>query len=286
MPKIFWYYCVVAIGIAFMIVTMVKKRNFLDLFSFFLSATALGYLFEVLGLFVLGSYQYKPGVFKDFIAEDILGHLLCNGFFWGGIAVFISAFSLNSLWILLISIAFMFVEIFFLKVGAYEHHWWKLYMTGISAFVIFTIIKKWFLGLQGNKHGFLRKFTFFMISWLILQGPSIVQSLLDMQHFIIGLVQNVYQDDILFSVPYQLCLAIIYSVFVTAHKKWYYTFLPLVLNILIDSLFAFLKILNFYNGCNLFYFEFFRILGFVIFILLEKYTLWSKGSYLIKGAKS
>jgi len=257
MPKIFWYYCVVAIGIAFMIVTMVKKRNFLDLFSFFLSATALGYLFEVLGLFVLGSYQYKPGVFKDFIAEDILGHLLCNGFFWGGIAVFISAFSLNSLWILLISIAFMFVEIFFLKVGAYEHHWWKLYMTGISAFVIFTTIKKWFLGLRKNK-----------------------------QHFIIGLVQNVYQDDILFSVPYQLCLAIIYSVFVTAHKKWYYTFLPLVLNILIDSLFAFLKILNFYNGCNLFYFEFFRILGFVIFILLEKYTLWSKGSYLIKGAKS
>jgi len=32
---------------------------------------------------------------------------------------------------------------FISKVGDYdEHHWWKLSMTGISAFVIFTIIKK------------------------------------------------------------------------------------------------------------------------------------------------
>jgi hypothetical protein len=276
MPKILWYYCVVAIGLIMITITMFKKKNFADLFSFFLSFAALGYLCEVLVLFVLGSYQYKPGVFNDFVAEDIFGHLLLNGFFWGGTAIFVAAFSLNSLWVLLISIAYMLVEFFFLKVGAYEHHWWKLYMTGAGAFVIFTIAKKWFSGLQDNKHQFLRKFTFFMTAWVILQGSSVVQSLLDKQHFIIGFVQNVYQDSILFSVPYQLCLAVIYSAFVSVHKKWYYTILPLVLNIIMDSFFTFINILNFYNGWNLFYFEFFRILGFIIFVLLEKYTLLLK----------
>lgn len=286
MSKIFWYYCVIAIGVALMLITMIKKKNFLDLFSFFLSATALGYLCEVLSLFVLGSYQYKPGLFKDYIAEDIFGHLVCNGFFWGGTAVFVAAFSLNSLWILFISFFYMLVELWFLKVGAYEHHWWRLYMTGIAAFVIFTAIKKWLLYLQGNKYQLLRKFTFFMIAWVILQGTSVILNLLDKQHFIIGFVQNIYQDSIFFSVPYQLCLAAIYSFFGSANKRWYYTLLPLVLNIVMDSFFAFINILNFYNGWNLFYFEFLRILGFILFILLEKHTLYFEKLDLLKNAKA
>jgi hypothetical protein len=114
-----------------------------------------------------------------------------------------------------------------------------------------------------------------MIAWVILQGASVIQNLLDKQHFIIGIVQNVYQDSIFFSVPYQLCLAVTYSAFVSIHKKWYYNILPLVLNLLIDSFFAFLKILNFYHGWNLIYFGAIRILGFVIYILLERYTLCS-----------
>ncbi|MBC8061236.1 MAG: hypothetical protein H7Y18_11285 [Clostridiaceae bacterium] len=46
MPQIFWYYSVVAIGIAMIIFTMYKKRNFADLFSFFLAAASFGYLQE------------------------------------------------------------------------------------------------------------------------------------------------------------------------------------------------------------------------------------------------
>jgi hypothetical protein len=264
---------VVAIGIGLLLFTIIKKKDIANLLGFFLTISSLGYLCEVVVLFVFDSYAYKPGVFNDPVAENILGHLICNGFFWGGTAVFIAAFSLNSLWILLISISYMLVEILFLKVGAYEHHWWRLYMTGAGAFVIFTLSKKWFLALKAGRHPFLRKFTFFMIAWIILQGCSVLQSLFDKQHFLIGFVPNVYRDSILFSVPYQLCVAIIYSAFVSLHNKWYYTVLPLVLNLLTDSLFAYLKILNFYNGWNLFYFEFIRILGFVIFIFLERYTL-------------
>lgn len=283
MPNIFWYYCVIAIGLALLIVSMIKKRNFLDLFSAFLAFSALAYFCEVLVLFVFGSYQYKPGVFKDYIAEDILGHLVCNGFFWGGTAIFVAVFSLRTFWIFLIAIAYMLVEVLFLKVGAYEHHWWKLYLTGAGAFVIFNIVKIWFHGLQKGNHKFLRKFTFFMTAWVLLQGASVVQNLFDKQHFRIGFVQNPYQDSILFSVPYQLCLAIIYSAFITAHKKWYFTIFPLILTIIMDSLFVYTHILNFYNGWNLFYFDAIRIVIFITFVLLERYTIWHK-PILLKAA--
>lgn len=164
MPKIFWYYCVVAIGIIMLIFTMYKKRNFTDLFSFFISVAGLGYLCEVVVLFVFNSYAYKPGVFRDPIAEDILGHLTCNGFFWGGTAIFVSAFSLNSIWIFLISIVYMLVEVLFIKLGGYEHHWWRLYMTGVGSFVFFIIAQKWFSKLRQGDNRLLMGFTFFMTS--------------------------------------------------------------------------------------------------------------------------
>lgn len=273
MPKVFWYYLVVAIGLALLIYTMIKKRNFADLLSFFLAIASFAYLCEVLVLFVFGSYQYKPGVFTDSVAENIFGHLLCNGFFWGGTAVFVAAFSLKSLWILLISIGYMLVEVFFLKIGAYEHHWWKLYITGAAAFVIFTVGKWWFSALQCKKNKFLRKFTFFMIAWGILQGSSVILSILDLQHFLLGFVENKYLDDILSSVPYHLCIAVIYSALTSISNKWYYLILPLIINILMDNLFVFFNILNFYNGWNLLYFTFIRIIGFILFILLDKHTL-------------
>jgi hypothetical protein len=71
MSKIFWYYSVIAIGLALFIITIVKKKSFVNLLSFFLSVTALSYLCEVLVLFVLGAYQYKPGLFSDSVAENI-----------------------------------------------------------------------------------------------------------------------------------------------------------------------------------------------------------------------
>jgi hypothetical protein len=273
MPKVFWYYFVVAMGLGMIIFTMYKKRNFADLFSFFLSVTALGYLCEVIVLFVFNSYAYKPGVFGDPTAENIFGHLLCNGFFWGGTALLVAAFSLRLFWILLISIAYMLVEVFFIQVGAYEHNWWKLYMTGTGAFIFFIVVKRWFFKLQESTHRFYRGFSFFMISWVIMQGTTVLLSLFQKQHYIIGFVQNIYRDDILFSVPYQIFLSLIYVFFIFAHSKWYWKLSPLIINLLMDGIFLSMKILIFKGNWNFFYLAILRIIGFVIFILLEKYTL-------------
>ena len=63
----------------------------MDLLSFFLASAAVDYLLEVVVLFVFRSYNYRPGLFPDPIAEDIFGHLLCNGLFWGGFIMLVSA---------------------------------------------------------------------------------------------------------------------------------------------------------------------------------------------------
>lgn len=106
-----------------------------------------------------------------------------------------------------------------------------------------------------------------------MQATTVLLSLFNKQHFRIGLVQNIYRDDILFSVPYQLILALIFVSMVSLCEKWYWKLIPLILNILMDIIFARINILVFGQSWNLFYLVLLRSVGFVIFILLEKYTL-------------
>ncbi|MDP4089890.1 MAG: hypothetical protein Q8930_11550 [Bacillota bacterium] len=140
MPRIFLYYCLVAMGVGQLTFTLFRKRNFAEIYSFSITIASLCYLCEVPVLFVFSSYAYKLGVFNDPVAEDILGNLLMNGFFWYGTSVFVAAFSLSSLWILLIAAAYMLIEVLFIKAGAYELNWWRVYMTSAAVLLSTNII--------------------------------------------------------------------------------------------------------------------------------------------------
>ncbi|HEX9060455.1 MAG TPA: hypothetical protein VF941_09770 [Clostridia bacterium] len=273
MPNVFWYYCIMVIGIGLIIFTMYKKKNVIEYFSFFLSASALAYLCEVIILFVFSSYEYKPGLFSDPIAESIFGHLVCNGFYWGGFSLLVAAFSLRYYWILLISVLFTLTEVLFLKLGIYTHHWWRLYMTGLCTTVFLLFVKKWFSMVKEKKHEFVRYFTFYFTSWLLLLGPSVILLIAGKQHYGIGLVPNMYRDDILFDAPYHLILAFSYIFFVNFLKKFYWKFAPLIFIVLSDFILMKMNILRFQNGWNLFYLAQLRYLCLALYIVLEKHSL-------------
>jgi hypothetical protein len=273
MSNIFWYYCVAVIGLALILYTLYKKKNILDLCSFFLAAVSFAYLLEVVGLFVFRSYDYIPGLYDDPIAESIYGHLVCNGFFWGGFLLLSAAFSLRFYWILVISAFFMAVEVFFLKKGLYIHHWWKLYYTGISVMLLLPITKKWLFWVSQKKYRLLRYMTFYLISWLLLTGPTIILLITGNQHFGIGLSNNYYLDDIYFDVPYHLILSYIPLFFINFLKKPHWKAVPFIIIPMCDFVLTSVNILSFHNGWSLFYLIQLRFLCLSLYIMLEKHTL-------------
>ena len=273
MTNVFWYNCVAAIGIILIIFTLYKKKNIINLLAFFLSVSALAYLCEVVVLFVFNSYVYKPGLFPDPIQESIYGHLVCNGFFWGGFSLLVAAFQLRYYWILLISVFFMLTEVLFVKLGLYSHYWWRIYMTGLGVIIFLFIAKKWFLMLIEKRHKLVRYITFYFIAWLFLLGPSVILLMLDRQHFGIGLVKNYYRDGILFDAPYHLILSFVYIFFVNSLKKFYWKATPLFVILLSDFIMMKLNILTFKNDWNLFYLTQLRYLCLLLYIMLEKHSL-------------
>jgi len=122
MASITWYCLIASIGVVMAAFTIYKKRDVAKVSTylvFYFFATCVTWIgeFTVLGLF--NSYAYKPGIYTDPWAENILGHLILNSTFYPGTAIFVAAFSLGYGWISLMTVFYLLIEYWFLKLGLY-----------------------------------------------------------------------------------------------------------------------------------------------------------------------
>jgi hypothetical protein len=274
MPNIYWYYGLIVIGAVITGYTMYKKRNVADMFSYFVFATAWTWIGEAVVLFVLNAYAYKPGLYSDPFAENILGHIIANTALWSSAAISVMYFQLSYRWIALISIVFMLIEVVFLKAGVYTHHWWHTYMTGIGTFIFMIAMKKWYSIVNGKRYKSPRIITFWTIAWISLQTPSSVLMLFGKQFFHVNWVENIYRDSTLFSgFLYHVCMAVIVIFCIYIPKKRYWNVIPFFILLLGDVILLNMKILVFHDDWKLSYLICIRAASLLFFILIEKYTL-------------
>ncbi len=274
MPNIFWYYGLIVIGTVIIVYTAYKKRSVTDLFSYFVFATAWSWVGEAVILFALNAYAYKPGLYTDPFAENIIGHIIANTALWASTAIWVMYFQPSYPWIGLISIAFMPIEIVFLKADAYDHYWWHTYMTGIATFIFMAAMKKWYSIVNKKRHKFPRIITFWTIAWIILQTPTSVLMLFGKQFFHVNWVENTYRDSTLFSgFLYHVCMAIIFIFCIYIPKKRYWNVVPFFILLLGDVILINMKILVFYEDWKLSYLIYIRAASVLFFILMEKFTL-------------
>ncbi|QGQ97639.1 hypothetical protein EHS13_23485 [Paenibacillus psychroresistens] len=273
MSNLSYYIWLALFGVGIFSYTVYKKKQFTDLFLFFLAASVFSWIGEYFVLYLFDAYIYKPSVFTDPFAESTLGHLITNTFFWGSTAVLVGAFSLRYHWFFLISAVYMSFDILFIKVGAYEHHWWRTNMTGITVIIFLIIIKKWFLKLKEHRYEFLRNITLLLVAFFFIAIDTYILLLLGKQHYRVDWYENMYRDSTVFSFLYHAGIALVFIFFVCILKKWYWKISPILFFLLSDSLLLNMKILIFQDGWSFFYLTLTRILALAIFVLLEKNTL-------------
>ncbi|WP_176560377.1 hypothetical protein [Brevibacillus dissolubilis] len=274
MPNIFWYYGLIVIGAVITGYTIYKMRNIADLFTYFLFATAWSWVGEAIVLFVLNAYAYKPGLYTDPFAENIIGHIIANSALWASAALAVMCFQLSYLWIGFISVFFMLIEEVFLKVDVYSHHWWHTYMTGIITFIFMVVMKKCYAIVNEKKYKLPRNMVFWTVAWIIIQTPTSVLMLYGKQFFHVNWVDNIYRDSTLFTgFLYHVCMAFIILFFLCRklHPVWYVV--PLFTLVASDLFLWKLNILVFYNNWKMSYLVFIRAASLLIIILLEKFTL-------------
>lgn len=275
MASIYWYLLLAIIGIGITAFTIYKRRDIKlsTYLVFFLFATCVTWIgeFTVLGLF--DSYAYKTGIFASPWAQNILGHLILNSTLYPGTAIVVAAYRLGYLGISLITVIYLLLEYLFLKLGIYEHHWWKYYMTALAILIYQVLSKTWFIKMNKMQHRWLRISTFYFVGFVILHYPIPIILLLGKQYYNVNWAPDVYLSSTMFIFFYQLIEALFLVLFICVLNKWYWKFAPFIIAFVGQGILVYLDILLFKEGWNLFYTTLVYFASIATFILIEKYSL-------------
>jgi hypothetical protein len=272
-PGVVWFIVMAVIGISISTYTICKKKNFTEYIAVYLFVTMVSYNGEALILGIFHSYAYKLGVFSDPWAENILGHILPNSTLWPATAMLVIVFSLRYRWVLLFSVLYMLLDMLFIKLGIYQHNWWRTWMTGAAIFLYCVITKQWHARLDDKRFRILRYIAFSYALWTVLYTPTIPLLLAEKQHFSAGWFENSYLDSAMFAFVYDAFLSFICIYFICILKKWYWKLVPFAFCFACDITLMISGHLFFSGGWNMFYLILLRTICLSLYIALEsKYS--------------
>jgi hypothetical protein len=280
MTSLLWYVCLTAAGVGIAVFAMSMKRHVFKistLAAFYLFTASITWFGEFLVLGAFDSYAYKPGIFADPWAENLVGHLFLNASMFPAAAILMVTYSLDYLGALLIIAAFILAEYLFAKLGIYEQHWWKYYMSFINTSAFLIIVRKWFTKIYPPKYDIPRLLTFYFIGFLIIHTPAPLLLLMGKQYYHLDLISkivgNIYRSSTIFSFSFHIIEALLLVLFVCVLDKWYWKLVPFVISAVFQSILSRMNILVFMESWKLVYTISIYSLSLVIFILVENYTL-------------
>lgn len=231
MSAVFLFNCLAVVGVGIAAFTIYKKRRLAGLSNwlvFFLFATSLPWIGEFIVLGLFDSYAYKPEVFANPWAENIVGHLILNSTLWPGVGVLVAGYRLGYGWISLISAVFLILEYLFLKTGMYEHHWWRYYMTAIAIFIFLAIAKTWFPLMNEKRYGLTRFITLYFAAFVVIHLPIPLLLLYGKQFYLSDLAADLYRSSTIFIFLYQMVETLAVMGFFLL-DRWFWKAVPFVI---------------------------------------------------------
>ena len=269
MAAIYWYCALGIIGVGMTIFIIYKKKNFYEFISFFLFAMMIAFIGEMIVLLFFKSYSYKLGVYTDYYAENIFGHIVPNALLWPATALLVVAYSLRYRWIVLITVIFTLLDLLYVHLGIYQHNWWETWMTSVAVFIYCVLMKRWFVQLKSKRRGILRYIVFWFILLVTLKLPVTLLLLAGWQYTFVGWFENLYRDSGVFSVFYNAALSFFCVFFICVLKKWYWKLVPFFIYFSFDAILLNRGILLFNDGWNIYYLMLVRAVCLILFIALE-----------------
>lgn len=140
MKPAYWYYGLVIISLALLIISISHKKDF-KLLVLSLTIADIIQAFELFVLIILPGYRFLPQILPDPSLDNIAGGYVSDFFIVPAFAAAINAFSLS--WVSIAGIAAIFTVIdwLFNNLGIFEHYWWNSLYTGIGLIILFAISK-------------------------------------------------------------------------------------------------------------------------------------------------
>ncbi|WP_407312312.1 hypothetical protein [Desulfosporosinus sp. SB140] len=138
-----WFILLFLTSIITNVIILKKSNNFKFDLAFLFSIIGLSFIFEAGLVLRLNAYSYYPKIFRDTYLDIIFGNYFSQ-ISVSTTALLLASKNLSFIWYGAFGLIYYFIEVIFLKLGIYEHFWYKSYYTFFGFILFSRIAKKWY----------------------------------------------------------------------------------------------------------------------------------------------
>jgi len=214
-----WYLLLLLTSIIAIFLSLYKARNPKFTIAFLFSVIGLTFLLEAVLVIALKAYIYHPKIVSDSFLDSVFGNYFSQ-ISISSTSVLITIFNLSSLWYFVFALIYYLIEELFIKLGIYEHFWYKSIYTSIGLIPLFWFIKNWYRKRKDSVSYFVNYVSLFL-SVFALNSVTIIlsQRLLGIQIFKGNFFTEMSKDHTT-GIVYQLILINILIILYESRLHW------------------------------------------------------------------
>jgi hypothetical protein len=156
-----WYLLLAAVSIFVTVVIFIRSDNRKYAIGFGLAVMGLTFFSETGLLTLSNAYRYMPKLSGDPFLDSIIGNYFSQ-FSITMSALLISTLQPPKIWYFIIAAAYCLVEILFIRLGIYQHHWYRTWYTFVLVLLLLWISQIWYRYMMHCPKTVIRYVTLFL----------------------------------------------------------------------------------------------------------------------------
>ena len=218
MPNYVPYLALMVMSVSVLIGIFIHTKQFRTFFIYVAFAGII-YIFEIIIVILFSAYEYEPQITTIRYLDNMIGASVSNTFTVPTVATMISVYQLRFRWIAVFALLFGGVELGFVHLGVYAHHWWRVPYTVVSLLFYFSLTKWWVRRfLAGSRP--IRAVTYYIYTMALVLTFMFAFTLSGSRLFEPGIFKDTYRDDIIFSALYGSGKALMITTAVFWFRNW------------------------------------------------------------------
>jgi hypothetical protein len=173
-----------------MIFTLIKSKNRKFTIAFTFATLGLVYHIESILVVSFNSYSYYPKLIDDLFQDTVLGNIFSQVSISSTSALTI-VYGLSFRWYVIFAFIYFLIEELFVKLGIYQHFWYKSIFTLIGFVPLFWFVKYWYNKLIESSKYYIHYITLYCSTTAVMGNIIVLpMKLLRIQVFTV----NFYDD--------------------------------------------------------------------------------------------
>ncbi len=177
------------VALAALIFFIVRTKSVFVVFLF-LTYVGMIYVFEYIILILFNSYTYYPRMLQDPYMDSMMGAFISNFLTVPTAGLAMVIYRLRFRWTIVFTCLMAVIEWLFIRLGIYEHHWWRLSYSFVAFIFFFWLVGFWARRVeQGNR--LFQYVSLLMFSLSVLNTLAFLRMLVNIGIFQPGLFDKI-----------------------------------------------------------------------------------------------